>query len=192
MAESPERWRPRLACAAVALGLAVGACSDYGGAAQPVTSASTAQTDGSASTAPTAGGTADGGAGGSTRLTSPAQPGADASITGTITYRERIALSPDAVLVVELSDVTYLDAASVLIAEQIIASPGQVPIDYELRYLSDDIDERRRYSVSARIIEGDGRLAFINDWAYDVITQGNPHRVDMTLVMVEPPPDGAP
>ena len=46
-----------------------------------------------------------------------------------------------------------------------------------------------RYSISARIIESDGRLAFINDTAYDVITHGNPDRVDMLLVLVEPPPD---
>ena len=38
-------------------------------------------------------------------------------------------------------------------------------------------------------IESDGRLAFINDTAYDVITRGNPNRVDMLLVLVEPPLD---
>ena len=32
-------------------------------------------------------------------------------------------------------------------------------------------------------------MAFTNDTAYDVITRGNPNRVDMLLVMVEPPPE---
>ena len=38
-------------------------------------------------------------------------------------------------------------------------------------------------------MESDGRLAFINDTAYEVITRANPTRVDMVLVLVEPPPD---
>ena len=118
--------------------------------------------------------------------------GADASVRGTITYRERIALSPEAVVTVQLRDTSYADAAAVLIAEQVISSPGQVPIDFDLRYISDEIDDRNVYSVSAVITEGDGRMAFTNDTAYDVITRGNPRRVDMTLVMVEPPPELAP
>ena len=118
--------------------------------------------------------------------------GADASVRGTITYRERIALTPDAVVTVHLRDTSYADAAAVLISEQIISDPGQVPIDFDLRYASDEIDNRNTYSVSAVITEGDGRMAFINDTAYDVITRGNPRRVDMTLVMVEPPPELTP
>lgn len=127
-----------------------------------------------------------------TEIVTPAPPGADASVRGTITYRERIALTPDAVVTVQLRDTSLADAASVLIAEQIISSPGQVPIDFDLRYVSDEIDDRNVYSVSATITEGDGRMAFTNDTAYDVITRGNPRRVDMTLVMVEPPPELAP
>ena len=127
-----------------------------------------------------------------TEIVTPAPPGADASVRGTITYRERIALTPDAVVTVQLRDTSLADAASVLIAEQIISSPGQVPIDFNLHYVSDEIDDRNVYSVSATITEGDGRMAFTNDTAYDVITRGNPRRVDMRLVMVEPPPELAP
>lgn len=118
--------------------------------------------------------------------------GADASVSGTVTYRERIALSSDAVVTVQLRDTSYADAAAVLISEQIISNPGQVPIDFELRYVSDEIDDRNTYSISAVITESDGRMAFTNDTAYDVITRGNPRRVNMTLVMVEPPPELVP
>ena len=118
--------------------------------------------------------------------------GSDASVRGTITYRERIALTPDAVVTVQLRDTSYADAAAVLIAEETISDPGQVPISFDLRYVSDEIDDRNTYSISAIITEGDGRMAFINDTAYDVITRGNPRRVDMTLVMVEPPPELVP
>ena len=113
----------------------------------------------------------------------------DASVSGAVTYRERLALSTGAKLVVELRDVSYADAEATLIARQTISDPGQVPIKFKVEYNRDDIDSRNTYAVSARIIESDGRLAFTNDTAYDVITRGNPDKVDMLLVLVQPPPD---
>ena len=113
----------------------------------------------------------------------------NASIKGSVTYRENLELTPAAVLVVELRDVSLQDASSILIARQTISTPGQVPIDYEVKYNRDDINPRNTYGISARITESDDRLAFINDTAHDVITRGNPERVDMVLVLVEPPPD---
>ena len=112
----------------------------------------------------------------------------NASVTGTVTYRERIALSPGATLQVQLRDVSLQDAASILIAEQVIQNPGQVPIKFKIDYNRDDLDPRNTYSISARINESDGRLAFINDTAYEVITRGNPDNVEMLLVMVDAPP----
>ena len=112
----------------------------------------------------------------------------DASVSGTVTYRERLALTPGATLVVELRDVSYADAAAPLIARQTITEPGQAPISFKVEYSREDIDSRNTYSVSARIVESDGRLAFTNDTAYEVITRGQPSRVDMLLVLVQPPP----
>ena len=120
-------------------------------------------------------------------VTSGREP--NASVTGSVTYRERIALTPDAKVVVELRDVSLADAAAPLIARQTIAEPGQVPIDYKVEYNRDDIDSSRIYSVTASIIESDGRLAFTNDTVREVITRGNPNKVDMVLVLVQPPPD---
>ena len=111
----------------------------------------------------------------------------NASVTGTVRYRERIALSPGATLEVQLRDVSLQDAASKLIAEQVIQNPGQVPIKFKIEYNRNDLDPRNTYAVQARIKESDGRLAFINDTAYDVITRGNPDKVDMLLVMVNAP-----
>ena len=113
----------------------------------------------------------------------------NASINGAITYRERLNLSPGASVVMELRDVSYADASAPLIARQTISDPGQVPIKFKVEYSREHIDPRNTYGISARIIESDGRLAFINDTAYDVITHGNPDRVDMLLVLVKPPPD---
>ena len=58
----------------------------------------------------------------------------NASVSGSVTYRERLALSPGAKLVVELRDVSYQDAAAPLIARQTISDPGQVPIKFKVEY----------------------------------------------------------
>ena len=132
----------------------------------------------------------DGGPGsaeGTLEVTSGKSP--NASVRGAVTYRERLALTPGATLVVDLRDVSYADGPAPLIARQTISGPGQVPIEFEVGYNRDDIDSRNVYSVSARIVESDGRLAFTNDTAYEVITRGNPNKVDMVLVLVQPPPD---
>ena len=108
---------------------------------------------------------------------------ATALITGTVTYRERIALSDGAVLIVKLVDVSRADAPSITIGEYEIANPGQVPLSFEIEYDLSEIDDRFTYAVQARINEGDD-LAFISDTAYHVITRDNPTSVDMTLVKV--------
>ncbi len=113
----------------------------------------------------------------------------NASVSGTVAYRERLALTPTATLMVELRDVSYADGPAPLIARKTISGPGQVPINFEVEYNREDIDSRNRYSISASIVESDGRLAFTNDTVYEVITHGNPNKVDMLLVLVQPPPD---
>ena len=130
-------------------------------------------------------GSAENGDGGGGSPGSNRQP----SVSGTVSYNERLALTPGATLIIELRDTSYADAPSEPIASETVTGPGQVPIRFGLPYDPDDIDPGNRYSVSARIMESDGRLAFTNDTAYDVLTHGNPNRVDMLLVLVEPPPD---
>ena len=139
-----------------------------------------------------AAGACDGGSGpanGTLDVTSGKSP--NASVSGTVTYRERLALTPGATLVVDLRDVSYADGPAPLIARQTVSGPGQVPIKFEVGYNRDDIESRNVYSVSARIIESDGRLAFTNDTAHEVITRGKPNKVDMVLVLVQPPPDAS-
>jgi putative lipoprotein len=109
-----------------------------------------------------------------------------AQITGTVAYRERIALSPGAVLEISLEDVSRADVKATLIARQKITSPGQVPIRFELEYEPGEIDERMSYSIRARISDG-GRLMFINDTHTPVLTRGAGNHVDMTLVRVKEP-----
>ena len=108
-----------------------------------------------------------------------------ASVRGTVSYRERIALSPGARLEVALLDTSLQDAAATTIAEQAIDNPGQVPISFEIEYDPADIREGNTYSLHVAIIEADGSLAFTNDTAYDVITNGNPSEADVEVVQVQ-------
>ncbi len=111
------------------------------------------------------------------------------SVQGTVNYLENLELTDDAVLRVSLRDTSYADASAELIAEKTITNPGQVPIKFKIDYDPGALDPNNTYSISARIIETGDRLAFINDTAYDVITRGNPSRVNMLVVMATPPPD---
>jgi putative lipoprotein len=102
-------------------------------------------------------------------------------VTGTVTYRERIALPPDAVVEVQLLDVSLMDVAATLIAEQTIKPQHQVPIAFELPYDPADIDERLSYAVRATIRIG-GKAMFITNRSYPVLTRGTPNHVDLVLV----------
>ncbi|WP_256228164.1 YbaY family lipoprotein [Variovorax sp. NFACC27] len=123
----------------------------------------------------------------------PSSPSAGGSaaqlrVSGTVTYRERIALDPAAEIQVQLLDVSRMDAPSVVLAEQRIKANGrQVPFAYELKVDAARIDPRMRYAVSARISRGD-QLLFINDTQYSVLTQGGGTSADLVLVRVTQAP----
>ena len=112
----------------------------------------------------------------------------EATITGTVTYRQRIALPDDAIITVKLQDVSKADVAATLLGEQIIKTEGQqVPIPYEVTYDELEIDDRLSYSVSARIVDGTGKLLFISDTHTPVITRDNPTEdVEIVVVPVAP------
>lgn len=107
-------------------------------------------------------------------------------ITGTISYRERIALSENASVEIELLDVSRQDVEATVIARQRIEQPGQVPIEFELSFDPELIDERNAYAVSARIKQG-RTLLFINDTNTPVLTRGAGREVDLLLSQVRQP-----
>lgn len=108
----------------------------------------------------------------------------DNVVSGTVTYRQRSALPPTAVLTVSLLDVSRADAPSTQIAQERIETAGkQVPFTFGFAYDRARIQERNRYAVRAEIRDGE-RLLFTTDTSYPVITQGNPKNVDITVVPV--------
>jgi heat shock protein HslJ len=108
----------------------------------------------------------------------------EAAVTGTVTYRQRIALPEDAVITVKIEDVSLMDVPAKTIGEQVIETEGkQVPFPYDVAYNEDDIDERNTYSMGVRIEDSTGKLLFISDTMTPVITNGNPTE-DVEIVVV--------
>ncbi len=108
------------------------------------------------------------------------------SVTGQITYRERIALPPTAQIEIQLSDVSLMDAPSRTIAQQSFTADGrQVPFAFSLTVDQRPLDPRHSYAVSARIADASGRLMFITDTRNSVAFDGR-SRIDMgTLTLVK-------
>ncbi len=104
-------------------------------------------------------------------------------VTGSVSYRERIALPADAVIHVSLLDVSLMDVAAKLISEQTITPRHQVPIPFALEYDPQDIDERMTYAVRATIRSA-GKLIFTTDRSYQVLTRGNPGHTELILIRV--------
>ena len=110
-------------------------------------------------------------------------PPPTAYLNGTVTFVQRMALTPEAEVQVELREVTAGDSASVLIAKQVISTPGQVPIPFSLEYDPTKIVAGRRYAVSARIVDR-GQLQFVTDTRVPVLTGGAPLPVEIVVVPV--------
>ena len=109
----------------------------------------------------------------------------ETSVSGSISYNQRIALPEDAVVTVKIEDTSLDDEPAETIGEQVITNPGQVPIDYEVCYDPADIEEGHTYSMRVRIEDSAGNLMWINDTHTPVITNGAPtENVDIQVVQV--------
>jgi uncharacterized lipoprotein YbaY/uncharacterized lipoprotein NlpE involved in copper resistance/heat shock protein HslJ len=112
-----------------------------------------------------------------------AGPALAGTITGTATYRERIALPPEAVLEATLEDVSRADAPAVVLGRARVEPAGQVPIPFTITYDDRAIDERMSYAVRGRIIVGD-ELRFTTTESHPVLTRGGGSEVTLRLQRV--------
>ena len=116
------------------------------------------------------------------------QTAAQPSISGTISYRERMALPPDAAIEVKVQDVSQPTART--IAESVFAPAGkQVPIPFQLSYNQADINPSHTYKVLANI-SVNGKLMFTCTTPEPVITNGAPTQV--SLMLQQTPASSAP
>jgi putative lipoprotein len=111
------------------------------------------------------------------------------TITGTVSYMLRIALPPTATIQVQMQELALSGAPPKLVAEDnFILGNRQVPVAFTLKFDPAEIDPKRAYGVSARILV-DGEVRFLSEQAYPVLTQGNPFRIELVL---QPARDGKP
>lgn len=104
-------------------------------------------------------------------------------LRGTVSYRERIALPPHALLEVRLLDVSLADAPSKTLAVTRVKTRHQMPIPYRLRYDEARIRSGRSYALQARIIV-DGKLWFISTTRHSVFT-GRPDETEIRVERVK-------
>jgi len=105
-----------------------------------------------------------------------------ASLTGIVTYRERVLLPADALVVLQIAEVTPAGTGGQVIVEQTFATGGaQPPFRFNLRYDPSVIDAGRVYTLQGRILSG-GRTLFTTANLIPVIT-GNAPRSDIQVVM---------
>jgi putative lipoprotein len=108
-------------------------------------------------------------------------------VTGTVAYRERIALPSNASIDVKIQDISLQDAPAKTIAETVFAAEGkQVPISFQLSYNPTDINMAHTYLVRATI-NVNGKLMFTTTTKYPVLTQGAPSQVTMMLQQAKEP-----
>jgi putative lipoprotein len=108
------------------------------------------------------------------------QPDPMNTVTGTITYREQVKLSRDAVAYVTLTDVTDGRVNSKTVTQRVIHPDGAVPIPFELTYNEKRINPNREYVVDVRVVDR-GDLVFVTDHNYRVMTKGNANNIEMTI-----------
>ncbi len=106
-----------------------------------------------------------------------------ATLTGTVTYRARVALPAGAVIEVRLLDVSRADApADTLARAEIVTRGEQVPVAFTLSYDRDVIQARRRYVVQATIAI-EGRVTWRTTTQHPVFVAGAAPTAPVTVVV---------
>lgn len=123
---------------------------------------------------------------------SPSGTPPDPALTGTVFYRERIALPDGSAAEVVLEDISVADRPAVEIARATIAPAGQVPIRFELHYAADQIVRDHRYTLRAAILWPSGARMFMSTTQYSVFdTTAHNDEVAILVQRVNEPAAGA-
>src|SRR3954449_5649462 len=72
---------------------------------------------------------------------------ATSTVSGSLTYREKVALTPAAVAIVTIIDTTAAADAGVIIGQQVINGPTALPIDFSVLVEADQIDQKHAYAL---------------------------------------------
>ncbi|HET6434049.1 YbaY family lipoprotein [Dyella sp.] len=108
-------------------------------------------------------------------------------VTGKVTLREPVQLSPQAKLDVSLVDVSAADgaAASAPLATKTISPVGDFPVSFELEFNPSDVNPNNLYVVKASLV--DGERTFDMPLQAPVLTKGATDQVTIQLVARQTP-----
>lgn len=119
-----------------------------------------------------------------TSISATQQPAIQQPNVSTVWIRQKVALPPDAVLTVTLSDASLADAPSKVLAQKAVRTEGkQSPFSFVLPFNPADVQPNARILLSAAITVND-KLVFITDTVQPVINQGGT-KADLTLASVQ-------
>ena len=122
-------------------------------------------------------------------LVGPQAEATAGALSGTVTYLERIAMEPAAVIEVELQDVST-GTPAVVATTQVAAEGRQVPIPFTLTYDPAAINAAGTYLLYGRILVN-GTIAFASASGVPVLTNGAPAGgVELLLSPVAAPGQG--
>ena len=117
---------------------------------------------------------------GASSIFSPLLRADEMNMKATATYRELIALPPEAVLEATLEDISRADVQAELLGSVRIENPGSPPFHFEFAYDPARIQANHSYAMRARITV-QGRLWFTTDQVYPVLTRGHGQEVELLL-----------
>lgn len=107
-------------------------------------------------------------------------------IDGSVNYAQSFVLPDDAMLTVELLDVSKVDAKAERLARLSLPGGGrQFPLLFELPYYQADIQPSHRYSVRASLTSSGGELLFTTAQQAAVLTQGASKQVQLQVQQVQ-------
>lgn len=113
-----------------------------------------------------------------------AQQGSFIDVSGNLAYRERIALPPNAEIVIRVLDTSRADAPAQPLAEKrLIANGAQPPIPFVLTVDRDLVRPGARITLTADIYRG-RTLLFTTRGIHPVLTNDQPAHADLMLVAV--------
>ncbi|ABI77897.1 putative lipoprotein [Hyphomonas neptunium ATCC 15444] len=124
---------------------------------------------------------------------SPTEEAALLTISGSATYRERIAAPQGATLTVELSDTSRADAPAIPVADWSASlDQGGVPKNFTLE-VNEPLDPRFTYTLRATITGPDGDLLWTTDTVHQLMAvTGDLEAGELVMVMVQPAPEPEP
>lgn len=107
-------------------------------------------------------------------------------LSGKLSFKADKNLPADAVLILQLNDVSLADAPSDMVATQMILVPGRSsPITWRVYYPAAGIDIRNSYSVSATIVF-DNQVQFRTTSYYPVLTADHGNTLDIEVDAMAP------